>query len=383
MSAGVDLLFDEFAASYARGEHPDARDYLERAGDARDALADLIDRFLAAAPVQPPGEETLVLFARSSPKPRRGDAAAAPRRARAPRLTARRGRRLDPRAVRARRGEAGEGRALLPRARDGAARPRAVISERLREALSERFGDALQAALTCETPPLGVDLAYRRVQDEPARYLASFEEIAPAEPAPPERDEVDRLFVGDRQSRKGYLESAARFGAAADDIRGSARARRPRALPRHLRRRGAPGPGRGDRRGPPRPAHRGVVGDHRLLGDAAARRAEDRAERGRGAARRRPPLRRFRFTIAHEIGHWVCHCLEAPSALEPSYCRPVDLTEAADRTLEREANVFAAELLMPEPAVRRRGRSWATSPPAPPASTSRRPRCSGGSTAST
>jgi hypothetical protein len=66
-----------------------------------------------------------------------------------------------------------------------------------------------------------------------------------------------------------------------------------------------------------------------------------------------PPLRRFRFTIAHEIGHWVCHCLEGrvPSP-EPSYCRPVDLTEAADRTLEREANVFAAELLMPEAAVR-------------------------------
>ncbi|HWQ25108.1 MAG TPA: ImmA/IrrE family metallo-endopeptidase, partial [Gaiellaceae bacterium] len=66
-----------------------------------------------------------------------------------------------------------------------------------------------------------------------------------------------------------------------------------------------------------------------------------------------PPFRRFRFTIAHEIGHWVCHCLEgrAPNP-EPSYCRPVDLTDAADRTLEREANVFAAELLMPEPAVR-------------------------------
>ena len=66
-----------------------------------------------------------------------------------------------------------------------------------------------------------------------------------------------------------------------------------------------------------------------------------------------PPLRRFRFTVAHEIGHWVCHCLSgrAPK-LEPSYCRAVDLTDAADRTLEREANVFAAELLMPEPAVR-------------------------------
>ena len=71
------------------------------------------------------------------------------------------------------------------------------------------------------------------------------------------------------------------------------------------------------------------------------------------APRDEAPLRRFRFTIAHEIGHWVCHCLEgrAPSSA-PSYCRPVDLTEAADRTLEREANVFAAELLMPEPAVR-------------------------------
>jgi Zn-dependent peptidase ImmA (M78 family) len=36
----------------------------------------------------------------------------------------------------------------------------------------------------------------------------------------------------------------------------------------------------------------------------------------------------------------------------PLYCRDVDVSEAADRQLEREANVFAAELLMPEPAVR-------------------------------
>jgi hypothetical protein len=71
------------------------------------------------------------------------------------------------------------------------------------------------------------------------------------------------------------------------------------------------------------------------------------------APRDEAPLRRFRFTIAHEVGHWVVHCLEGKArTLEPSFCRPVDLTEAADRTLEREANVFAAELLMPEPAVR-------------------------------
>ncbi len=65
------------------------------------------------------------------------------------------------------------------------------------------------------------------------------------------------------------------------------------------------------------------------------------------------PMRRYRFTIAHEIGHWVCHCLSGSAPkLKPSYCRAVDLTDAADRTLEREANVFAAELLMPESAVR-------------------------------
>lgn len=72
-----------------------------------------------------------------------------------------------------------------------------------------------------------------------------------------------------------------------------------------------------------------------------------------GGVQGAPALRRFRFTIAHEIGHWVCHCLEGRvSSPAPSYCRPVDLTEAADRVLEREANVFAAELLMPETAVR-------------------------------
>jgi Zn-dependent peptidase ImmA (M78 family) len=60
---------------------------------------------------------------------------------------------------------------------------------------------------------------------------------------------------------------------------------------------------------------------------------------------------RKRFTIAHELGHWVCQVLEGHRA--PVYCRPADLTEAADRALEREANVFAAELAMPESLVRR------------------------------
>jgi len=71
------------------------------------------------------------------------------------------------------------------------------------------------------------------------------------------------------------------------------------------------------------------------------------------SARNDPPLRRQRFTIAHEIGHWVCHCLEGRAAiLEPNYCRATDIANDVDRAIEREANIFASELLMPEEAVR-------------------------------
>jgi Zn-dependent peptidase ImmA (M78 family) len=59
---------------------------------------------------------------------------------------------------------------------------------------------------------------------------------------------------------------------------------------------------------------------------------------------------RQRFTIAHELGHWICQCLEGSA--EPIYCRAQDIETEADRAREREANVFAAELLMPEDEVR-------------------------------
>lgn len=73
------------------------------------------------------------------------------------------------------------------------------------------------------------------------------------------------------------------------------------------------------------------------------------AERAHGDV----PIRRHRFTVAHEIGHWVCHCLEGRAAAQPAaLCRKVDLRLDADRALEREANIFASELLMPEAAVR-------------------------------
>jgi Zn-dependent peptidase ImmA (M78 family) len=62
------------------------------------------------------------------------------------------------------------------------------------------------------------------------------------------------------------------------------------------------------------------------------------------------PRVRQRFTLAHELGHWVCQVREGHDA--PVFCRAADLAPGADRLREREANVFAAELLMPEPAVR-------------------------------
>lgn len=63
------------------------------------------------------------------------------------------------------------------------------------------------------------------------------------------------------------------------------------------------------------------------------------------------------FTIAHEIGHAVLHnhtsCIASGSARKRSI-RRVDkvMTTDKERRMEREANMFAAEILMPEKAVR-------------------------------
>jgi Zn-dependent peptidase ImmA (M78 family) len=63
------------------------------------------------------------------------------------------------------------------------------------------------------------------------------------------------------------------------------------------------------------------------------------------------PETRQRFTIAHELGHWVCQCLEGRT--EPIYCRAEEIgVDPAAKALEREANVFAAEVLMPDLPVR-------------------------------
>src|SRR5262245_55031466 len=50
-----------------------------------------------------------------------------------------------------------------------------------------------------------------------------------------------------------------------------------------------------------------------------------------------PPLRRARFTVAHELGHWICHANERPEAA-PVYFRPVHTAVGGDRYLERDAH---------------------------------------------
>ncbi len=58
-----------------------------------------------------------------------------------------------------------------------------------------------------------------------------------------------------------------------------------------------------------------------------------------------------RFTIAHELGRWICQCLEGTA--QPVYCRAEEIgVDPEAKALEREANIFAANLVMPEAAVR-------------------------------
>src|SRR4051812_46158679 len=59
--ADVGALFDEYAAAYARGEEPNLREYLAKAGDGADELARLVEAFVAAAPAAEPSDEHVSL----------------------------------------------------------------------------------------------------------------------------------------------------------------------------------------------------------------------------------------------------------------------------------------------------------------------------------
>lgn len=61
MTESVNQLADEFVVRYRRGENPDMRAYLERAGDQRDELARLVEVLLRAVPPPEPTPEAIAL----------------------------------------------------------------------------------------------------------------------------------------------------------------------------------------------------------------------------------------------------------------------------------------------------------------------------------
>jgi hypothetical protein len=61
MPEDVFSLFDDYAARFARGERPEPRAYLTRAGAGAGELAQLIDGYLTRATPSPPSEDTVAL----------------------------------------------------------------------------------------------------------------------------------------------------------------------------------------------------------------------------------------------------------------------------------------------------------------------------------
>jgi hypothetical protein len=61
MTELIDELADEFVVRYRRGEEPDLRAYLERAGEQRDELARLVEVLLRAVPPPEPTPEAITL----------------------------------------------------------------------------------------------------------------------------------------------------------------------------------------------------------------------------------------------------------------------------------------------------------------------------------
>ncbi len=182
MAEDVDRLLDEYATRFARGERPDLREYLDRAGEGKDELARLVDAWLRLAPPPEADEETVALVEAWA----RGEAPLAV-------LRARRG---------LRRAQVVE--ALIERFRLDPARREKVeryyheveaglrlpAEKRLLAALADILGVPASALASLRPKPLEAQGAFFRAQEVPS-------EIPPLEEAEPP-DEVDLLFRGRR-----------------------------------------------------------------------------------------------------------------------------------------------------------------------------------------
>ncbi|MER3409924.1 MAG: hypothetical protein C4306_07465 [Thermoleophilia bacterium] len=178
MAEDVGRLFDEYATRFARGERPDLRAYLDRAGEARDELARLVETWLCLAPPPEPDEDAIALAEAWL----RGEAPLA--------------------ALRARRGlrRAQVVEALIERFRLDPARRgkveryyheveaglRLPAQERLLSALADILGVPASLIPSLRPRPLRAQAAFFRAE-EPPPDIPPVEESAPP-------DEVDLLF---------------------------------------------------------------------------------------------------------------------------------------------------------------------------------------------
>lgn len=180
-STTVDALFDEFAARFARGERPDVREFLGRAGEGADELGALIDRFLSSSEPPAPDDATIAAV--------RAWMAGEP-----PLVALRAGRGLKVDAVVAMLAEAfgvGESkRSKLKRyyqqLEGGTLDPRGV-DERVLARLSEWLGARVADLAALRPRPLAGEAMYMRAGEPVTLERRTFA----VEEAP---DEVDRLF---------------------------------------------------------------------------------------------------------------------------------------------------------------------------------------------
>lgn len=196
--ADLDRLFDELASAYVRGERPDLAGYLARAGDDADELARLLDAFLRVVPApEPSDDDVVVMRARLGGEP--GLIA----------LRKRRGRKVDE-VVDDLAGRLDVGdRVRLKRyyqRLEGAVLDPHRVDQRVWDALRELFGTNVRNLIRpLVTREGGSAMAYYRRTGSldvtgPAATMAAAPEpagLVDGDPAPAERDALDRLFLGD------------------------------------------------------------------------------------------------------------------------------------------------------------------------------------------
>src|SRR4051812_22498507 len=184
----VEQLFDEYAAAFARGEHPDVRAYLAQGSE----LAPLIEAFVVAADPPEPDDAAVALAEAWAE-------GASPLEA----LRRRRGLRLDD-MVAALVGDLGLDLARAPKVKryvwglEKDTLSRRGVDRRVWAAWAETLRTTAETLLAWRPrPPPAAPAGVLLRMQAPAAAPAPAMELAVAKSAatPPEPDEVDRLFL--------------------------------------------------------------------------------------------------------------------------------------------------------------------------------------------